>query len=624
MDKNNLIGFVLIFILFFVWVKINAPSPEELERQEFVQDSLAQVKVIKDSLALLEDITPEKPEPEVELSDSLKALKLYADFGAFAVAAEGTEKTNTLENELFKVTFTNKGGRIKEVELKNYHKILTDEEGVETKGVLKLLEDKKNRFEYLLPVNGVRGTISSSELYFQPSVNGNTISFRANAGEGKYLEQKYTISEDGYSIDYQLQLEGLDRVLNQDNAYLTLNWVNFLDKLEKNTSYERNYSSVYYKATDDDPTYCSCTSDDEEELAKVKWVAHSNQFFNTALFADNYFATTTVETKVIPEDQADLKKLISKINIPINSGDETVAMSLYVGPNEYDRMKAIGSDFEDLIPYGWSIFGTVNRWLIRPIYNFLSSFIGSAGIVILILTLIVKLALYPLTYKMLYSQSKMGALKPRMAALKEKHGEDQQKVQMETMKLYREFGVSPLGGCLPIALQMPIWFALYRFFPGSIDFRQASFLWASDLSSYDIFAMLPFEIPFYGAHVSLFTILWAITTLIYTYYNTKHMDMSMNPAMKYMQYFMPVMFLFFFNNFASGLTCYLFFSNLMNITQTIVTKNYLIDQDKIQKELEAYRKKPKKKGGFSQRLEEALKEQQKIKDKAENSKKKKK
>jgi len=624
MDKNNLIGFVLIFILFFVWVKINAPSPEELERQEFLQDSLAQAQVIEDSLALLEEVTPEKPEPQVELPDSLKALKLYADFGDFAPAAQGTESTNILENELFKVVFTNKGGRIKEVELKKYHKILTDEEGVETKGVLKLLEDEKNRFEYLLPVNGVRGMVSSSELYFKPSVNGNTISFRADAGEGRFLEQKYTITDDGYSIDYQLQLEGLDRVLNQDNAYLTLNWVNFLDKLEKNTSYERNYSSVYYKTADDDPTYCSCTSDDEEELAKVKWVAHSNQFFNTALFADNYFATTTVETKVIPEDQPDLKKLVSKINVPVSSGDETVAMSLYVGPNEYDRMKAIGSDFEDLIPYGWSIFGTVNRWIIRPIYNFISSFIGSAGIVILILTLIVKLALYPLTYKMLYSQSKMGALKPRMAALKEKHGDDQQKVQMETMKLYREFGVSPLGGCLPIALQMPIWFALYRFFPGSIDFRQASFLWASDLSSYDIFAMLPFEIPFYGAHVSLFTILWAVTTLIYTYYNTKHMDMSMNPAMKYMQYFMPVMFLFFFNNFASGLTCYLFFSNLMNITQTIVTKNYLIDQDKIQAELEAYRKKPKKKGGFSQRLEEALKEQQKIKEKGENSKKKKK
>jgi len=206
----------------------------------------------------------------------------------------------------------------------------------------------------------------------------------------------------------------------------------------------------------------------------------------------------------------------------------------------------------------------------------------------------------------------MGALKPRLEKLKAKFKDDPQQQQMETMKIYREFGVSPLGGCLPMVLQMPIFFALYRFFPASIEFRQASFLWATDLSSYDVFAQLGFTIPFYGAHVSMFTLLWAITTVIYTYYNTKHMDMSANPAMKYMQYFMPIMFLFFFNNFAAGLTCYMLFSNLINISQTIITKNYIIDQDKIKKELEDYKKKPKKKGGFQQKLEKALKEQQKL------------
>ena len=242
----------------------------------------------------------------------------------------------------------------------------------------------------------------------------------------------------------------------------------------------------------------------------------------------------------------------------------------------------MGDNLEDVIPFGWSIFGTVNRWIIRPIFNFLATFIGNKGIVILFLTLIVKLSLYPLTYRMLYSQSKMGALKPQLESMRAKFKDDQQRQSQEQMKLYREFGVNPLGGCMPLVLQMPIWFALYRFFPAAIEFRQASFLWATDLSSYDVIARLPFEVPLgFGSHISLFTLLWAATTLIYTYYNSKHMDMSAaNPAMRYMQYIMPIMFLGFFNSYASGLTAYLFFSNLINIAQTLVTKNYIIDQEK--------------------------------------------
>ena len=290
-------------------------------------------------------------------------------------------------------------------------------------------------------------------------------------------------------------------------------------------------------------------------------------------------------------------------------------MSLYVGPKEFDVLADFATDLEDIVPFGRSIFGTVNRWIIRPLFNFLSTYIGSKGIVILLLTFFVKIVLFPLTYKMLYSQSKMGALKPQMKRIKEKFKDDQQQQQSETMKMYREFGVNPLGGCMPMVLQMPIWFALYRFFPASIEFRQAGFLWATDLSSYDTIAHLPFEIPFFGSHVSLFTLLWAGTTVLYTWYNSKIVDMSANPMMKYMQYAMPVMFLFFFNNYASGLTCYLFFSNLFNIGQTMITKNYLINHDKIKDELDAYKKKPKKKGGFQKRLEDAMKEQQRVKAK---------
>ena len=331
--------------------------------------------------------------------------------------------------------------------------------------------------------------------------------------------------------------------------------------------------------------------------------------------ADNSFPSAILKTQMLGEDSEDLKKLQSQIDIPLDKSTAApFAMKMYIGPNEYNRMAAMGHDFEYVIPYGSSIFGTVNRWIIRPIFNFLSSFLGSAGLIILTLTFLVKMVLFPLTYKMLYSQAKMGVLKPQMAKVREKYKDDQQKQQMETMKMYREFGVNPLGGCLPMVFQMPIWIALYRFFPAAIEFRQASFLWATDLSSYDAFVYLPFEIPFYGAHVSLFTLLWAGTTILYTFYNMQNMDMGQmnNPMMKYMQYAMPLMFLFFFNNFAAGLTCYLFFSTLINVIQMVVTKNYIIDKDKIALELEAYKKKPKKKGGFGSRFEEAMKEQQRL------------
>ncbi len=265
----------------------------------------------------------------------------------------------------------------------------------------------------------------------------------------------------------------------------------------------------------------------------------------------------------------------------------------------------------DIIPFGRSIFGAINRWVIRPIFTFLDGFIGNKGVAILILTLFVKILVFPLTYKMLVSQSKMQVLKPEIEKLKKKHDGDKQAIQMETMKMYQEYGASPLGGCLPMVLQMPIWFALYRFFPASITFRQENFLWANDLSTYDNFFQLPFEIPLgIGAHVSLFAILWAVSTLIYTYYNTRHMDYGSQPAMKYMQYLMPVMFLGFFNSFAAGLTCYLFFSNLLNIIQTIITKEVVIDKEKLMGKLLKNKEKPKKQNGFTARLQEAMKEQQ--------------
>lgn len=617
MDKNTLIGFALIFVLLMVWQQFNTPTQEELDRQQQIRDSLELVQQQQDAVpAEVKEVEEASLNEQIAtLPDSLKQEKLSGVLGPFSAAGIGEEKLIRIENDLMTLVLTNKGGRIKEVILKDYKKNVLTPEKEEVKEELKLLSDEKNKFEYVLPIANVPGGgVRTGDLFFDVKQNGNEVIFQANAGEGRYFEQKYTLQDSSYRLGYDIKLQGLQNVLSNGSEDIKLVWQDYLDRIEINHNFERRYSTIYFKPAEDGVDYCSCTSDDVEELddQRIKWISHSNQFFNSTLIAKESFDSGVLETQVYDAEDEDLKKLISELSIPVGrSASETFAMEFYIGPNEFDRLREVGYDLEDIVPFGWSIFGTVNRWIVRPLFNILSSFIGSAGIVILVLTLFVKLALYPLTYKMLYSQSKMAALKPQIEKVKERV-KDAQQQQVETMKMYREFGVNPLGGCMPMVIQMPIWIALYRFFPASIEFRQASFLWATDLSSYDVLFFLPTEIPFVGGHISLFTILWAGTTLIYTYYNTKHMDMSANPAMKYMQYLMPIMFLGFFNTYASGLTCYLFFSNLFNISQTIVTKNYIINQDKVRAELEENKKKPKKKSGFQERLESAMKEQQRV------------
>ena len=611
MDRTSIIGIVLIMLLFVGWQYVVAPSPAEIETEQRYQDSLAALSETE-----LREGEELKPLPETTESDSARQARYSGRFGAFAPAASGEAKDVVLENNLIRLTLTTKGGTIRQAELKNYDKVVEQDDNEEVHLPLLLLEDEKNKFEYTIPVAGVSGEgVKTSDLYFTPTVEGNTVILRAPVTGGGYFEQKYTLTDDTYLIDYDVRFEQMNEVLANTNGTVKLYWENHLDKIEKNSDYESRYSTLYYKPVDDDTDYCSCTSDDTEELddQPLKWVAGSQQFFTSALIADDRFSsavlTTIADRDRLPNDE--LKVLVSNLNLPVgSSGSETFGMSMYVGPNEFERLRAIGYDLSDVISFGSSIFGSINRWIIRPVFNFLSTFIGNMGIAILVLTLLVKLLVYPLTYKMLVSQSKMQVLKPEIEKVKAKHKDDAQAAQMETMKIYQEYGASPLGGCLPMVLQMPIWFALYRFFPASISFRQENFLWANDLSTYDSILRLPEWIPFMQGHLSLFAVLWAVTTVIYAFYNSRHMDYSAQPMMKYFQYIMPLAFLGFFNSFAAGLTCYLFFSNVFNITQTVVTKNLIIDQEKLRAKLDENKRKPKKKSGFSARLQEALKEQQ--------------
>ncbi len=603
----------LIFLLLYVWMQYSVPQ-QPAQEQTNTQTSQTAEQPQNQQLAAANS-TQSAGQPAAP-TDSARNATLAGQFGAFAAAASGQEQFEVLENDLVRITFSSKGGRIKEVFLKNFEKISSDTAGAEFKNPLRLLEDEKNRFGYELALNnGLK--INTADLFFTVSKNGNALTFRSDAGEGRYLEQTYSLSADNYRLDHSVGGNGLNNVLAQ-NA-LRLQWTNYLDKLEKNQAYERTMSTVYFKAAEESADYCDCRSDDTEILGEkpVKWFSHSNQFFNTAIVANNFaFRELVGETNVFTDFDPDLKLLKTSALIPLDNG--TANMTIYTGPNEFDRLRAFGVNLEDIIPFGSSIFGSIKRWVIHPMFEFLARFIGNQGIVILMLTLVVKMLVYPLTYRMVLSQSKMAALKPRLDALRKKHGDDQQAMSVETMKMYSEYRVNPLGGCLPILLQMPIWFALYRFFPAAIEFRQESFLWATDLSSYDSIMQLPFPLPFgAGSHLSLFTMIWVVTTLWYTWYSMKQMDASamqndQMKVMKYMQYTMPVFFMFFFNAFASGLTLYLCFSNILNIGQTVVTKQFLIDNEKITAELEANKNKPKKSGGWRDKLEQAMKEQQKV------------
>ncbi len=608
MEKTQRTGLLLLFIVLVGYYWLTAPSSEQIARQQFVQDSIAQAKLLNPTTSGQETETT----TILNETDSVAMAKASSTYGSFAKVMTGASQEGILENDFLKVTFDSKGGVIKKALLKKFNKITEDEEYNQLDNPLYLLEDEKNRFEYFIPTKS-HGNISTADLNFLPSVSGNTITMTASLGDGQAIIQKYVLNPDSYKLDHSLQLVGMASMLDQAAGKLKFRWHNYLDRIELNTNFEKYYSTVYFKESDENSDYCNCRSNDTEEVKNpVEWVSNVNQFFNTSIVAKNKkMENGRFETIATEDEDPDLKVIKSEYEYALDfTNQESIESSIYIGPNEFNRLLTFDNSLEQIIPFGRSIFGTINRWLIRPSFNWLSKFIGSKGIVIVVLIFIIKMLLYPLMYKMLHSQAKMGLLKPEIAKLREKMPDDKQKIQMETMKLYREYGVSPLGGCLPMIVQMPIWYALFRFFPASITFRQEPFLWATDLSSFDVIARLPFEVPAFGSHISLFTLLWAVTTIIYSYYNMRHMDMSANPAMKYIQYIMPITFLFFFNNYASGLTVYMFFSNMFNIAQTVITKKFVFDDDKLRLELERQKNKPKKKGGFQSRMEEAMRQQQ--------------
>ncbi|HMX96658.1 MAG: membrane protein insertase YidC [Bacteroidia bacterium] len=612
MDRNSILGVVLIMAVLIGFSIFNQPSKEEQEAAKRKQDSLALVeKKYQDSLKLVTKPVAALKADTVAVSDtlnndSLAQTKLTDNFGAFALAAQGEHKSITLESDLLKLKLNSKGGQIDYVELKKY----------KTGEGKPLVLNNGDSSQFNLSFFSENKMISTGDLYFELPAKGITVtgkdsqsvSIKLNAGEGRYIEYVYSLKGDDYRVGFKINFVNMGSLVASNAGYMELNWKQKLLQQEKSHQNESAVSTIYYRYTDEEVDHLSETKDDGTELkTKVQWVGFKQQYFSSVLIADQAFESPTRINSTVIANEGAVRMMHANFTIPFShQNNESTGMSFYYGPNHYQTLKKYNIGLEKLVPLGWGIFGWVNRFAVIPVFNFLNSFDINYGIIILILTILIKVVLLPLTYKSYISTAKMKVLQPEMSEIQAKFKSDPMKLQQETMTLYRKAGVSPLGGCLPMLLQMPILIAMFRFFPASIELRQEGFLWAKDLSTYDSILDLPFNIPFYGDHVSLFTILMTVSTLIYTRMNMQ-MTAATNPSMKYVMYLMPIMFLGIFNNYSSGLSYYYFLANMITFGQQYLFKSF-VDEKAIHAKIQENKKKPVKKSKFQERLEKMAKE----------------
>ncbi|MGY6650136.1 membrane protein insertase YidC [Wenyingzhuangia sp. IMCC45574] len=558
------------------------------------------------------------------VNDSLLNAEVVKKYGAFAYAsALNTNKagTTTLENNVLKLVIANKGGQIVEAQLKNF----TDHE----KQPLYLIKDNNTNFNIQFGTFENK-IINTQDLVFQSSKFKNGVSLKLKVSDSKYLEYNYLLkSDDEYMIDFSVRSVGLENVINS-NHQIDLNLDFTARSQEKSIKYENQMTALHYEKEENKFDDLSVGANDDETEDDVNWIAFKQHFFSTILLTDTAFEKAELASeslvKDVLKDTIATKKFSAKAPLKLSNGSLNYNMNIYVGPNVYDQLKSYDKGIENVMNLGWGIFGWINKVVFIPIFHALSSVITNYGLVIILMTLVVRLLMSPLVYKSYVSSAKMKVLKPEMDAINAKFPgkENQMKRQSEVMALQRKSGVNMMAGCIPALLQMPVFFALFRFFPSEIDLRQESFLWADDLASYDSVFEWSTNIPllssFYGNHFSLFPVLASVAIFFYMRMNqSQQMNMQqptqegmpdMQKMMKMMMYFSPVMMLFFFNNYASGLSLYYFISNLLTLSIMFVIKNYVIDEKKILAKIHENRKKPKKESKFKQRLDEAMKQAQ--------------
>lgn len=613
MDKKSLTGLLLMGVLLVLWGIFNTPSKQERERVQRMRDSLTLVEVQKrldaeQKLNQKDTIlrAAAVPTPE-ELSQ-----KRINELGAFADASNGEENFFFLENEKIRVKFSSKGGRPYSAEMKNYKThdgqpvILFD--GESTHFNLQFFSQNKS--------------IATQDLFFQPLTQEveqiadsgpKTLIMRLQAGEQEYMDFVYTLEPDSYRLGFNIRMHGMDQVLGKNTTMIDLDWALEARQQEKGRKWESDYATVQYKFYQDDVGKLGMSKEklvSENLTTKVEWIGFKQQFFSTVLMANTFMTSARISAITPAGNKGPIKNFSAEISLPYEGeAQEDIGLTFYFVPNHYKTLKAEGHELTILVDLGWKWIAWINKWFVINIFSWLEGVIGNYGIIIIILTIFFKLLVFPLSYKSFLSGARMKVLKPQIDEIGKKFGADKaMEKQQATMALYKKAGVNPLGGCLPALLQMPIWIALFRFFPSSIELRQQSFLWAHDLSTYDSILTLPFTIPAYGSHISLFTLLMALSMLVTT---KMQMDQTQTaqpvPGMKLMMYLMPVMMLVWFNSYAAGLSVYYFFSNVISYLQQIVIKRS-INEEKILNKLKENQKKPVKKSKFQERLELMAKE----------------
>lgn len=599
MDRNTITGLVVIALILIGYSYFMSPSKEELKAMH-VRDSIARVEAQRAAALEKErqaDFAAQQQNPETQQA-------IEAIFKQDSLVVE----QYTLENNKIKLHINTQGGCIDYVDLKGYR----------THDSLPLILWKDHKSSMGLNFYARNKQINTADLIFVPNTNQKelnaegtkqVLAMRAYVDENKYLEFEYKLAPDSYTVDFNINTYNLNDVIASNTNFLTLYWGVDMPQLEKSRDFESRYTGVYYNFSNNDVEHLSLTGDEKVDLpTSVKWVAYKQQFFSSILIANESFPNVLVST-TNNTTPGFLKTADAEISLPYSGkAIEKYDMRFFFGPNSYPVLREYGKDIElpQLINLGWKWIAWFNRYVVIPIFNFLEANVTlNYGLIIFLLTLIIKLVLFPLTYKSYMSQAKMRVLKPQIDEINKKIPADKaMERQQAVMKLYKKAGVNPMGGCLPMLLQMPILIALFYFFPGAIELRQKSFLWATDLASYDSIATLPFTIQFYGNHVSLFCLLMTITNILYMWYNSK--NQPQNDQMKGMQtmmYIMPIMFLFIFNSYSSGLSYYYFIATLITIVQTWAIRKFVNDE-KLLKQIELAKTKPVKKSKFQQKLEE--------------------
>lgn len=614
LDLNTIIGFVLIFGILMWMMYQNQPTKEQLAADKAKKEQAASVSNKKVTQVSVPVNSIDTSSANVAQIDKLK--KSLGNFAYSATLASAKDTVTTLENELVRIKISNKGGYIVEAVLKNFEKF--------KKGsgkMVELIKDNNSQLNIQLITND-NHTLNTKDLFFEPSltkVGANQIlTMRLKAGANEFLEYQYELKPKEYMVGFNLRSQGLNKVLNTSKP-LDLEWDLKTFRTEKSISYENRYTLLNYEYNDEKFNNVSDGENQEETLDKVKFIAYKQHFFSSVLITDTPFAKAILKSnKLVLDENKDtifIKQFNSKVPLAFSNGEINYKMNWYFGPSDYKTLKKYDKNIERIIPLGWGIFGWINKFIFIPLFGFLSSFIAY-GIAIIIFTIIIKIAMSPITYKSFLSQAKMKVLRPEINELNEKFKKEPAKKQQETMKLYNKAGVNPMAGCIPALIQLPFMYASFQFFPSAFELRQKSFLWADDLSSFDEIMKLPFHIPLYGSHISLFPILAAIAIFFYMKMTSGDQQMAapaqegmpdMAKLMKIMIYVSPIMMLIFFNSYGAGLSLYNFISNLITIGIMLVIKNYIVDNDKIHAQIQENKlKEPKKLGKFQRKMQEIM------------------